>query len=181
MFARQVTFKWGLVNNKGHDQEREMQTLKNHVTTIVGALMLVLSAFINAPTAIADQGGVPLPTLAKAFKGDKCVEPAGVMRREHMEFLKHQRDETLREGIRGNKYSLQQCVECHAVADPKIAGGKIRTLKPFCAECHSYAAVSLVCFACHNPTAPLETTGSLDSIPLDKMIAAHLQEAGGAQ
>ncbi|MBL6932382.1 MAG: hypothetical protein ISR45_05490 [Rhodospirillales bacterium] len=153
----------------------------NHIKGLLGAMALLLAVFAASAPATAGQDGVPLPTPAKAFKGEKCVEPADVMRREHMEFLNHQRDETLREGIRGNKYSLQQCIDCHAVADPKIAGGKVRTLKPFCAECHSYAAVSLDCFSCHNPTAPLETTGSMENLPLQKMIAAHLKDAGADQ
>jgi hypothetical protein len=151
-----------------------MLTLKNTVTIVLGALVMTLGILVMSPGAMADQQGVPLPMPAKAYKGEKCVEPADVMRREHMEFLKHQRDETMREGIRGNKYGLQQCVDCHAVADPKIAGGKIRTLKPFCAECHSYAAVSVDCFSCHNPTAPLDKSSAIKNVPLDKMIAAHL-------
>ena len=38
------------------------------------------------------------------------------MRRNHMELLKHQRDDTVRSGIRGAKYSLKDCVGCHAGA-----------------------------------------------------------------
>jgi len=98
-------------------------------------------------------GEVPLPNPAKAFKGEQCVEPVDVMRRDHMTFLKHQRDETLREGVRGNKYSLNECIACHAVKSPDVAGGKVRTLKPFCAECHAYAAVSIDCFQCHTGAA----------------------------
>lgn len=131
----------------------------NHVTGLLAALFIALAALTTtAPAVFAGQSAVPLPTLAKAFKGDQCVEPADIMRRQHMTYLDHQRDETVREGIRGNKYSLQQCIECHATAAPDVAGGTVRTLKPFCAECHAYAAVSLDCFACHNPTVPLEST-----------------------
>ncbi|HEY9162958.1 MAG TPA: hypothetical protein VIN57_00005, partial [Magnetovibrio sp.] len=104
----------------------------------------------------ATAGEVPLPNPAKAFKGTECVEPVDSMRRNHMTFLMHQRDETLREGIRGNKYSLNQCIECHAVTSPDVAGGKVRTLKPFCSECHSYAAVSIDCFQCHTGAAAPE-------------------------
>ncbi|MCK5166038.1 MAG: hypothetical protein KAQ66_01925 [Rhodospirillaceae bacterium] len=93
------------------------------------------------------------PNPAKAFKGEQCVEPVDVMRREHMNMLKHQRDETLREGIRGNKYGLNECVDCHATKSPEIAGGNIRTVKPFCAECHQFAAVKIDCFECHTGTA----------------------------
>ncbi|MBL6942423.1 MAG: hypothetical protein ISR53_09720 [Rhodospirillales bacterium] len=158
-----------------------------HLKGLVGILFAaVMVMTIAAPAAMADST-VPLPSPAKAFKGKQCVEPADVMRRQHMTFLNHQRDETMRQGIRGNKYSLQQCINCHATADPKIMGGTVRTLQPFCGECHEYAAVNIDCFACHNPTAPLETS---ENMPLDKMIAAHLGQgnpdvssgkAGGAQ
>jgi len=117
--------------------------------TVLG--FAVLAGGLSAPAAAGD---VPVPHPAKAFKGAQCVEPVDVMRRNHMRFLLHQRDETLREGIRGKKYSLNQCIECHAVASPEVAGGKVRTLKPFCAECHDYAAVSIDCFQCHNGAAP---------------------------
>ena len=142
-----------------------------HVKSLLGVLFAaVLVLAIAAPAAMADST-VPLPSLAKAFKGTQCVEPADVMRRQHMTFLDHQRDETMRQGIRGNKYSLQQCIDCHATADPKIMDGSVRTLQPFCGECHAYAAVNIDCFSCHNPTTPLQTSGNA---PLDKMIAAHM-------
>ena len=152
-----------------------------HVKSLLGVLFAaVLVLAIAAPAAMADST-VPLPSLAKAFKGTQCVEPADVMRRQHMTFLDHQRDETMRQGIRGNKYSFNACVDCHATADPKIAEGKIRTLQPFCSGCHEYAAVNPDCFACHNPTAPLDKSSAATNIPLQKMIAAHLKDAGGDQ
>lgn len=101
----------------------------------------------------ANAGEVPRPNPAKAFKGTECVEPVDLMRRNHMSYLMHQRDETVREGIRGNKYSLNQCIDCHATTSPEVMGGKVRTLKPFCAECHTYAAVSIDCFECHTGAA----------------------------
>ncbi len=153
----------------------------NPVRGIFGILFVAVMVFaINAPTAMAESS-VPLPSPAKAFKGKQCVEPADVMRREHMNFLTHQRDETMRQGIRGNKYSLQQCIDCHATADPKIQNGEVRTLKPFCAECHAYAAVNIDCFACHNPTAPLGTSGASKNIEFDKMIAAHMGQGNPDQ
>ena len=135
---------------------------------------------MTGTAAMAQQSSVPLPSPAKAFKGKQCVAPVDEMRREHMNFLDHQRDETMREGIRGNKYSLQQCIDCHATVDPEIQNGDVRTLEPFCAECHAYAAVSIDCFACHNPTVPLETS---KNEPFEKMIAAHLsaKDTGGEQ
>jgi len=158
--------------------------LKKQVKEVSGSVVIALAvmlALLAGPGQAATEASeVPLPTLSKAFKGEQCVEPANVMRREHMNFLKHQRDETLREGIRGKKYSLKQCVECHATADPNIKGGKVRTLQPFCAQCHEYAAVSLDCFSCHNPTLPLKQSSrrlpKSDDTTLQWMIASHLRD-----
>ncbi|MDH5750285.1 MAG: hypothetical protein OEY85_13320 [Rhodospirillales bacterium] len=121
------------------------------IRSIFIPLAIVLGMLSSANAA--EDNRVPLPSPAKAFKGEQCVEPADVMRRNHFEYLLHQRDETMRQGIRGKKYSLRQCVECHAVADSKIAGGTTRTLKPFCGECHAYAAVKIDCFECHSDKA----------------------------
>ncbi|MDH3335365.1 MAG: hypothetical protein OEL50_01860, partial [Rhodospirillaceae bacterium] len=68
---------------------------------------------------------------------------------------------TLREGIRGKKYSLNECIDCHATKSPDVAGGKIRTVKPFCAECHKFAAVKIDCFECHTGAAsPAKSDGN---------------------
>lgn len=157
------------------------------MTKSLGLVFAITLALVTASHAAgADQSGVPLPTLSKAVKGEQCVEPANIMRREHMNFLTHQRDETLREGIRGKKYSLQECTECHATADPEIQEGKVRTLQPFCTQCHEYAAVKLDCFACHNPTLPQDKSSSIlnkpghDTAALQQMIVSHLNADGAA-
>ena len=127
-----------------------MRMLRSILSITVLALAL---GFASSNASAAEDTNAIGPNPAKAFKGEQCVEPADVMRREHMNMLKHQRDETMREGIRGNKYSLTECVECHATKSPKIAGGNIRTVKPFCAECHEFAAVKIDCFECHTGAA----------------------------
>jgi 5-methylcytosine-specific restriction endonuclease McrA len=75
------------------------------------------------------------------------------MRRNHMNILKHQRDETMRKGLRGSQDSLKNCIECHV--NPKtnsVASSK----DDFCMGCHNYAAVKIDCFECHSskPKAP---------------------------
>ncbi|KAF0223233.1 MAG: Hdr-like menaquinol oxidoreductase cytochrome c [Rhodospirillaceae bacterium] len=107
------------------------------------ALLLVLMPWQGARAAEAG------PQFPKAQ--GQCVEDAGTMRRHHFDFLKHQRDDTMREGIRGAKHSLKDCVSCHAAhkdgkAVPVNAPGQ------FCAACHDYAAVSVGCFTCHATT-----------------------------
>ena len=131
--------------------------------TVLGFALLAAGLGITSP---AHAGDVPLPKPAKAFKGEQCVEPADVMRRNHFDYLKHQRDETLREGIRGQKYGLNECIDCHAVTSPDVAGGKLRTLKPFCKECHDYAAVSIDCFSCHTGAA-VPGIGKQSALPAD--------------
>ncbi|MCP4041652.1 MAG: Hdr-like menaquinol oxidoreductase cytochrome c subunit [Gammaproteobacteria bacterium] len=103
------------------------------------------------------EGITPLPVLKKATKGEQCVEPVGKMRRHHMELLKHQREDTMRRGIRPERRnSLKGCIECHVQKDG--AGNFIPVNNPeqFCRSCHEYAAVTtLDCFGCH-ATKPAE-------------------------
>ena len=137
------------------------------VKRIVSITLMALGLALVSTGTFAAGDGVPMPKPSKAVKGEKCVEPADIMRREHMVFLKHQRDDTLRKGIRGEKYGLNECVDCHATKSPKIAQGKVRTVVPFCAECHKYAAVKIDCFECHTGAAddkPKRT--SLNGAPL---------------
>lgn len=108
---------------------------------------LVSGTGIAPDTHAADR--VPLPMLVKAAKGEVCVEPLPVIRRDHMKFLMHQRDETVHGGIRGARHSLVGCIDCHAAKDD--AGQWVRIDAPgqFCASCHAYAAVKIDCFQCH--------------------------------
>jgi len=98
----------------------------------------------------AGDGRTPMPVVEPAAAGTQCVEPADVMRRNHMRFLKHQRDDTVRGGIRGAKYSLKDCIDCHA-SQKTASVAKAET--NFCVSCHSYAAVKIDCFECHSSTS----------------------------
>ncbi len=113
-------------------------------------LRLLTVLFGWALLALPVQGiaETPFPTIIEP-EGKKCVEPEEVMRREHMEFILHQRDETMHRGIRTSKYSLAECIDCHVQPDEN---GNIATHKDeehFCNACHQYAAVSIDCFECH--------------------------------
>jgi hypothetical protein len=96
----------------------------------------------------AHAGGVPKPSVTIESPGTQCVAPPEEMRRNHMEMLKHQRNLTLREGVRGAKASLNGCIECHA---SKKTGSVIGSNDNFCQSCHAYAAVKLDCWDCHQP------------------------------
>ena len=102
----------------------------------LAALLLPVLAFA------ADR--VPKPVI-EIDKPGKCVEDTPTMRREHPDMLKHQRDQTMREGIRTRKHSLKECVECHA----STKTGSVLGAKGFCQSCHDYASVRLDCFGCH--------------------------------
>ena len=106
---------------------------------------LVGVAALSAVASLPAAAGVDLPKLEKG-KGDKCVEDTPFMRRNHMELLKHHRDETMRKGIRTTQHSLKKCVECHASGK---SGSVAASKEDFCAACHSYASVKLDCWDCH--------------------------------
>ena len=58
-------------------------------------------------------------------KGDHCVRDTAFMRRYHMMMLKHQRDDTVHEGVRGGDFSIRACVDCHAVNGAGRAAGRL--------------------------------------------------------
>ena len=114
----------------------------NYIRPLLAALLLLLQ--VAAP-ALAE---VPAPVIGKG-KGEHCVEDTAFMRRNHMEVLKHQRNETMHLGIRATKYSLKECVGCHAIQkDGKVVS--IAEPEHFCRSCHSYAGVKPDCFQCHS-------------------------------
>jgi predicted CXXCH cytochrome family protein len=89
-----------------------------------------------------------LPRPARG-QGERCVADTDWMRRNHMTALSHQRDETVHDGLRGQRFSLRGCLECHAV---KGADGRpVTAASPdhFCRTCHDFAAVRMDCFDCH--------------------------------
>jgi len=90
----------------------------------------------------------PLPQYPKGA-GEKCVAPVDEMRRNHMEMLRYQRDETVHLGIRPDKESLKGCIQCHVQKDKNGRYLPVNGPGQFCGACHSYVAVSIDCFQCH--------------------------------
>lgn len=117
--------------------------------------LLALAAVILTTAALAWAGsdvepktsGAPKPVITKAIKGEHCVEPNDFMRRNHMKVLLHHRDETVLEGIRTKKFSLKECINCHA---SEKTGSVAASKDDFCVSCHSYASVKIDCFDCHS-------------------------------
>jgi [DsrC]-trisulfide reductase subunit J len=107
---------------------------------LAAALLVVLAAGLSLAYARTDK-----PVVVIERPG-QCVEATEVMRRDHMKFLLHQRDRTMREGIRTRQHSLAGCVECHASKKT----GSVLGEQGFCESCHRYASVKLDCFECHS-------------------------------
>ncbi len=122
-----------------------------------GLLMLLLP-FAAAVAAAGDVASrTPQPVIERAIKGAQCVADPATMRRSHMDFLKHQRDDTVRGGIRGAKFSLKACIECHA---SKQTASVAQAETNFCVSCHSYTAVKIDCFECHTPRPATRVSAS---------------------
>lgn len=115
-------------------------------------ITLTLLAASVVATAAADSR-VPLPSLPSARSQvsttQKCVEPIEVMRKNHMRFLLHQRDDTVHQGIRTKKHSLIECIGCHSSNDQSGKPIAINAPGQFCQSCHAYAGVQMDCFQCH--------------------------------
>jgi hypothetical protein len=132
--------------------------LRDMLNSQRGAVLAVLLAASAVATASAGAhegsatGRVTKPVHAEA-SGEKCVKDTAYMKRHHMDELKHQRNETMRKGIRTTELSLQGCVNCHADKKTNSVLGK----EGFCQSCHAYAAVKLDCFECH-ASKPKATT-----------------------
>jgi len=114
------------------------------------AVILALCLSLCMSSSAWAAGRTPQPEIEPARAGTQCVEPADVMRRQHMNFLKHQRDDTVRGGVRGAKHSLKDCIDCHASASTRSVA---QAPGNFCVSCHSYAAVKIDCFECHTSKA----------------------------
>lgn len=134
--------------------------MRRRLVTLGLLVLLGMTALAAVPRA-AELSRVPLPAITKG-KGEACVAETDFMRRNHMNLLRHQRDDTLREGVRGARFSLKDCVACHAV--PGADGRPVAAEDPrhFCSACHRYAAVRIDCFQCHasRPAAAGGTAGA---------------------
>ena len=82
-------------------------------------------------------------------KGEQCVEPTEIMRRQHMNFLLHQRDRTVHEGIRTPQHRFTNCIGCHVLPDAEGRYARHTDAEHFCSGCHRFSAVKIDCFQCH--------------------------------
>jgi hypothetical protein len=154
---------------------------------VLGLGLAIVTAIAIAPPALA-QEVEPASTVAtigpvvpKANSGPCVRDDHEFMRRNHMDLLKHQRDETMHKGMRGKSAdSLKKCVSCHAVKNDAGNFVGIESPKHFCRVCHDYAAVRIDCFQCHASTPDEKKSATADGTGKKSDIAAlskYLREA----
>ena len=120
---------------------------------------LLLSALLILPLAVSaeeeEAENLPFSDLTMTeperhvSATEECVAPEDEMRRNHMKYILHQRDETMHKGIRTPRYSLEECVNCHAAEDDRGEYLPVNGPNQFCSSCHTYASVNIDCFQCH--------------------------------
>ena len=113
-------------------------------------LLLACAATLWLAPAQAAEPRTPQPVIEPARPGTQCIADPATMRREHPAMLEHQRDQTVRGGIRSEKESLKACIACHASATTKSVA---KSETNFCVSCHTFTAVRIDCFGCHATTA----------------------------
>ena len=132
--------------------------------------------------AAAQESRTPRPVIEPA-KGGQCVADPAYMRRNHMDLLKHQRDDTVRAGARAGKFSLQACIQCHASQQTNSVA---QAAGNFCVSCHSYTAVKIDCFECHAAKPPAQAAAFHPLVPTGPgaggalRLAAQVRESARA-
>jgi hypothetical protein len=134
-------------------------------------------------------GAVAIPQPGKPDNASNCVAPVEIMRREHMNLLMHQRDDTVLDGERDGKYSLVGCIDCHNPAQDAATAIRYPDPQHFCAGCHLYTSVQIDCFECHADRGLKEIQQGLvdaagETLPGSGLLSlqtfqAHLGDAGG--
>lgn len=112
------------------------------------ALTLAFAALLAGCGKAPAEADLNLATAKQ--KAEECVEPKDVIRTKHMDFLMHQRDATVIEGIRTGKHSLNECINCH-VPPVKQDGSPLHygDEEHFCTTCHAAVGQKIDCFQCH--------------------------------
>lgn len=158
---------------------------------ILGLPLVALGGVLCAlPGAVFAETPVPQIPEARAKAGPNgCVEPVDEMRTNHMNYILHQRDLTMYDGIRTKQHSLVECINCHVTPGKDGSYPSHNSRDHFCGTCHEYAAVSIDCFQCHTsrPARSQQLGAIPDSPAVDpELLAAQAQlqqlpEDGGNQ
>ncbi len=114
------------------------------------AIIATLLFFIITGLSACDSQPPKPMKAVKQFDTDKELQAhLSHIRKDHMDLLRHKRDETMIRGIRTKENSLKGCIDCHV---PVEYNGKVlRHEDPehFCATCHNYVSADPDCFQCH--------------------------------
>ena len=145
------------------------------MTRFLRTLLVLIGFTLLSTSALAE---TPFPTVHEpSDESLKCIHPEDEMRRNHMNYILHERDETMHEGVRKEPGSLAACIDCHVEpnSEGEIAG--IESKEHFCNACHQYASVQIDCFQCHadRPQKFIKRSSHSSSIrdQLEKTLAAH--------
>jgi len=107
----------------------------------------------------------------------QCIHDEHEMRRNHMNYILHERDETMHEGVRNEPGSLAACIDCHVEPNDKGEIAGIDSKDHFCNGCHQYASVQIDCFQCHadRPQKFIKRSSHTSSLrsQLQQTLAAH--------
>ena len=116
--------------------------------------MVVLAGLVlTLPSLAGDKIGPVIPEAKeKATQEYGCVGPVTDMRKNHMNYILHQRDKTVQEGIRTTDHSLAECINCHVTPEEDGKFARFGEDQHFCSSCHNYSAVNVDCFDCHRDT-----------------------------
>ena len=128
--------------------------------------------------------GTPFPSIHEPEgEGVKCVQPEDEMRRNHMNYILHQRDETMREGIRTETYSLSKCIDCHVQPNEKGEVAAHDDKEHFCSACHEYASVQIDCFECHadRPQKYIERSSEPETLKQELAEVLEAKDLGDKQ
>ena len=163
--------------------------MKRNRSSLAGIAVVLVCMTGLANVVIAASGGnpagtVPRPAIPKG-QGESCVKETEFMRRNHMDMLMHQRDETVLKGLRSSRYSLKECINCHAVYGPDAIALTSASPQHFCRSCHDYAAVNIDCFQCHasRPETGIAPAGdqlSRVSPAVETLNGSHLSDSNAS-
>ncbi len=137
--------------------------MKRFGLSFLAAIFILMSAGILGAQAQTDLG----PQISKAV-GEPHPEGNEFWRINHMDLLRHDRDQTMKLGNRDVQASLKECVACHAVNDEAGEPVSFEDPKHTCRTCHDFAAVKIDCFSCHQSTPDADIlSGLLEGAPVN--------------
>ena len=117
------------------------------MTRFLRPLLVLIGFTLLSTSALAE---TPFPTIHEpSDESKKCIHPEDEMRRNHMNYILHERDETMHEGVRNEPGSLAACIDCHVEPNEKGEIADVDSNEHFCNGCHEYASVQIDCFQCH--------------------------------